>query len=146
MPLYRITMETEYEDTIEEIWHAWRASYNTRTVEVEAEDEETAIELAQDGDGRIINEDWDYGDITGSDYHETGECVDSNHIEERITLVETVEDHRIRIEELERQRQQGRRDREATLSRMRTVLFDAGVGRTKAAVVPSITNPPDWEV
>jgi len=92
MPIFRVTVEEEHEDTFEEIYHAWRTMYCTRVVEVEAEDEDEAEALASDGEGTLIEEDWDYGDVSGSEFYESGESIDQNFIDCTYT-VETLSEY-----------------------------------------------------
>jgi len=70
MPAFIVTIEDTIDETIEEIWHAYRTNTHIRLYRVEAEDENEAREIAEDY-GNLISEDYDYGDIYDSEYYDT---------------------------------------------------------------------------
>jgi len=90
MPIYRVEVVEEHEQIVEEIYHASRPMYYSKIIEIEAEDEEDAEQLAFDGEGELIDEDWDYGDIGNSEFYESGEEIDSNYCDTRVENVETL--------------------------------------------------------
>lgn len=99
MPTYRVTVEDEYEDTIEEIWRSYRASTQTRVIEIEAEDEDEAEQLVLSGmEGTVITDDWDYGDSCDSEYWENGDTIDSSPVEQRIAAVVTLAEAAVQAE------------------------------------------------
>ena len=112
MPIYRVTIEERHNDYVEEIYHAVREMFCTRVYEVEAEDEQEAQELAEQEEGTLVDEDWDYGDIINSEYHETGESIDSEWQGQDVTI-ETMDEYSERYrEEIRRREDQMRIARE----------------------------------
>lgn len=92
MPLYEVRVERIREETITELWQAFRDSYYEVVYEVEAESEEEARRIVLDGDGNEAWEDWvDDGETTNTEYVETLDVVDSNIRSEKIIEVEEIE-------------------------------------------------------
>ncbi len=84
MPEYDVQIEEVFDQCIEEIGRAWRNSTTTRVIRVEAESEEEAIELAQEGHGDEIDEDHEYGDIYESEVYDYGDVLAEEYVETNV--------------------------------------------------------------
>jgi len=103
MPRYRVELVERHDQTIEEIYRSFQEAFLTRVIEVEAEDEDEAHDLALDGEGDIIDEDWSYGDIYDSEFWESGELIDSEYRETDVESIDEVTAYEIEQAELRRQ-------------------------------------------
>jgi hypothetical protein len=136
MPVYRVEVVEEHEQIIEEIYHASRPMYYTKIIEIEAEDEEDAEQLAFDGDGELIDENWEYGDTGDSEFYDSGEEVDANYCDTRIENIETL------TEFSERARQQ-----QLAYEQMRERARRSGYGQwCVKRDIPTHGEKPVWEV
>lgn len=138
MPTFRVTIEEEFEDTIEEIWRAYRASTQSRVVEIEADSEEEAEDLAMDGEGDLISEDWDYGDSCDSEYFDAGDTIDSHHVDVRISEVLT-------LEAATEQAARARRAYDEMVRRSRA-QHQAWMDRKVYGDAPRVVDTPAWKV
>jgi hypothetical protein len=90
MPVFEMVLEEEYNQVLEEIWHAYRTVYRTRTYRVVAEDEEEAEELIRDGYGDLLSQDEEIGDQYDSDYREDGDVVNEEFESDRCFVIPPV--------------------------------------------------------
>ena len=86
MPEYDVRIEEVYDQCVEEIGRAWRNSTRTRVIRVEADSEEEAMELAQDGYGDEMDEDYDYGDFYDSEVYDYGDVLDEEYVETNVDV------------------------------------------------------------
>jgi hypothetical protein len=138
MPTYRVTIEEDFEDTIEELWRSYRTATQYRVVEIEAEDEEEAEDLAMDGEGTIISEDWDYGDSCDSEFYDTGDTIDSHHVDTRVGQTVT-------LEQASRQAEEARRTYEEMIAQSRA-QYRTWMERKVYGDAPRIEDPPSWKL
>ena len=87
MPTFEVMVEDVYDQTFEEIYHAYRHFYSQRFYEVEAEDEQEAITLAEEGEGTLLREEIEYGDTVESEFHDSGEPIGEDYVETNVTVV-----------------------------------------------------------
>lgn len=138
MPVYRVTMEERHNDYFEEIYHACREMFCTKVYEIEADNEEEARELAEEDAGTLLEEDWDYGDTHDSDFHESGESIDSEYVDTNVTI-ETLDEFSARYQE-------ELRLREEQMERARRRHSEWLRNRTALRLQREIGTKPSWEV
>lgn len=88
MPTYTVRVEETYDQRVEEILVAFRPYYIIRVVEVEAENEEEARELALDEMGNVIEEYTDYGEFYDSEFYDYGDVIDEDYVETNVGIIE----------------------------------------------------------
>jgi len=138
MPTYRVTIEEEFEDVIEEIWRSYRSATQSRIMEIEAENEEQAEDLVMAGEGETISEDWDYGDSVDSEYWEAGDTIDSHHVDIRVSNTST-------IEEAESQAEASRQQYAEMLAQSRA-QHAAWMKSKVYGNAPAVTDSPAWKI
>jgi hypothetical protein len=97
MPVFEVAVEETYDQTIEEFYRAYRTMTVRRVYRVEAEDEDTAGELAKDASYEnidrtefleLLDEDEDYGDIYDSEWYDSGDVLGEEYVETNIEVEE----------------------------------------------------------
>ena len=127
MPTFEVMVEEVHDQTFEEIYHAYRHMYIQRFYEVEAEDENEAITLAEGGEGTILRTDVEYGDVVDSEYFDVGESLGEDYVETNVTIVQPRPQHRPQV---------GQR-------------WGGSMANSPAYFIPTPTTTqrePDWEV
>jgi hypothetical protein len=133
MPTYRVEISDRYEQVVEEIYHTFQEAYMLSVIEVDAENAEEAGELARDGEGITISEEWEYGDMYDSEYCDSGDLVSSD-------FTERVIDNVISLEEEDRRRARDTAEIQRAISQLN--LF---AGKEPKQLAPPLNNP-NWEV
>lgn len=144
MPRYRVEIVERHDQVLEEIWRAYQDAYLTRIIEVDAEDEDEARDLAYDGEGDLIEEDWSYGDVYDSEYYESGDLVESEYVESEIEDICEISEYEIREAEARRHAAEVAARVRAQWSSQWQVPQHSFSFKGRA-VVPTLANP-EWEV
>lgn len=103
MPRYRVELVERHDQTIEEIFRSFQEAFLTRVIEVDADNEDHAYDLAMDGEGDLVEEDWSYGDIYDSEFWESGDLIDSEYMETDLESIDEIEEYENRQAELRRE-------------------------------------------
>jgi hypothetical protein len=87
MPIFEVEVVDTYDQTVEEVWHAYRSLSRYNLYRIEAESEEEAEELVGQGEGTLIEENEDIGETYDSDHWADGGIVNEELVERNVDVV-----------------------------------------------------------